>query len=289
MLKVSSRRLVVQGLHTPCLEAAPDAAHAHASEAVVFVHGNPGSSEDWRALVTEVGSFARAIAVDMPGFGQADKPDIFNYTVAGYADHLDAVLDMLGVTRVHLVLHDFGGAWGLAWATRNPARVASVSLFNIGILPGYRWHFMARLWRTPWLGEFVQATTNAFSFRQLLRFRQIRPLPEAFIARMITDYDAGTRRAVLRLYRATGPAEVEDFSASAVAALRPRPIPALVIWGERDPFIPARFAEIQREAFPDLRVVRLPDSGHWAFADDPVASSSALCGFLRRHCALPAA
>lgn len=289
MSKVSSRRLVVQGLHTPCLEAAPDAAHAHASEAVVFVHGNPGSSEDWRALVKEVGSFARAIAVDMPGFGQADKPDTFNYTVAGYADHLEAVLHTLGVTRVHLVLHDFGGAWGLAWATRNPARVASVSLFNIGILPGYRWHFMARLWRTPWLGEFVQATTNAFSFRQLLRFRQIRPLPEAFITRMITDYDAGTRRAVLRLYRATGPAEVEHFSASAVAALRPRPIPALVIWGERDPFIPARFAEIQREAFPDLRVVRLPDSGHWAFADDPVASSSALGGFLRRHCALPAA
>lgn len=278
-----SRSLIVQGLAAPCLESAPDAATFTADEAVVFIHGNPGSSEDWRNLVAHVGRFARAIAVDMPGFGQADKPENFDYTVAGYARHLDAMLGVLGVTRVHLVLHDFGGAWGLAWAARNPTRVASVSLFNIGILPGYRWHFMARLWRTPWLGEFVQATTTGFGFRQLLKLGNPRGLPPAFVERMYRDYDAGTRRAVLRLYRATGPEEVERFSADVLAALRPHQIPALVVWGQRDIFIPARYAEIQREVFPDLRTVLLADSGHWAFADNPDACAEALGNFLRRQ------
>jgi pimeloyl-ACP methyl ester carboxylesterase len=57
----------------------------------------------------------------MPGYGQADKPTHFDDTVDGYARHLAASLDQLGVMQVHLVLHDFGGPWGLAWATEAPA------------------------------------------------------------------------------------------------------------------------------------------------------------------------
>ena len=69
------------GLSTPVLEAGPEGA----SEAVVFVHGNPGSSGDWAALVDAVGEFARAVAFDNPGFGKADKPKDFDYNVGSYA------------------------------------------------------------------------------------------------------------------------------------------------------------------------------------------------------------
>ena len=89
----------------------------------------------------------------MPGFGRADKPRDFQYDVAGYADFLDGLLAELGIDRVHLVLHDLGGPWGLEWATRSPARVASVTLINTGAFIGYRWHILARIWRTPVLGE----------------------------------------------------------------------------------------------------------------------------------------
>ena len=83
----------------------------------------------------------------MPGFGRADKPRDFPYTVPGYADFLDDALAELGIDRVHLVLHDFGGPWGMEWAARNPARVASVVLINTGVLVGYRWHILARIWQ----------------------------------------------------------------------------------------------------------------------------------------------
>jgi pimeloyl-ACP methyl ester carboxylesterase len=59
-----------------------------ADEAAVFIHGNPGSIRDWKSLVRDVGEFGRALAMDMPGFGDADKPADFDYSVRGYASFL---------------------------------------------------------------------------------------------------------------------------------------------------------------------------------------------------------
>ena len=277
MAVVARYALTVDGLRTPCLVAGAGA------EAVVFVHGNPGAGEDWRALVGAAGDFMLALAPDMPGFGQADKPTDFNYTVEGYAQHLDAVLQALGVQRAHLVLHDFGGPWGLAWAAANPSRVGSITLINTGVLRGYRWHFLARIWRLPWLGEFFQATTSRTGFRLLLKLGNPRGLPAAFVDRMFTDYDAGTKRAVLKLYRATS--DIDGYSNAITAALLPHRIPALVIWGQADLFLPWRFAAQQRETFPDARVTLLPDSGHFPYADNPDAVAAALLPFLREHLA----
>src|SRR5437763_15004381 len=99
------------------IEAGPE----NASEAVVFVHGNPGSSHDWGALVDAVGEFGRAVAIDMPGFGQADKPRDFEYNVGGYAAVLPGALEPLGITRVHLEGHDFGCPFGRARGVQHPA------------------------------------------------------------------------------------------------------------------------------------------------------------------------
>src|SRR3989442_15782032 len=67
---VSSSRIVVNGLHTRLLQAGPHGSH----EAIVFVHGNPGSSLDWGHLVSRAGEVGRSVAFDMPGFRRAGKP-----------------------------------------------------------------------------------------------------------------------------------------------------------------------------------------------------------------------
>ncbi len=266
---------IINGVRTPCLDSGGDA-----REAVVFVHGNPGSGADWRELGTRVAAFARVLAPDMPGFGKADKPDDFDYTVAGYAAHLDALLGERGVDRAHLVVHDFGGPWGLAWATAHPERVASITLINVGIMRDYRWHYLAVLWRLPLVGELFMATTTRFGFRKLLAIGNPRGLPDAFIDDMYENFDAGTRRAVLRLYRATS--DIGAAADLAVAALRPRDLDCLVIWGKRDIYLPWRYAEAQREAFPRAEIVYLEDSGHWPFMDNPEAVAAALVPFLQR-------
>jgi pimeloyl-ACP methyl ester carboxylesterase len=235
-------------------------------EAVVMLHGNPGSSEDYSSLLPVVGNIVRALAPDMPGFGKAGRPREFEYSVDGYSAFLDKLLDALSVKRVHFILHDFGGPWGLNWAAANPDRVASLVLLNIGLLPGYKWHKFARIWRTPILGEIFQLTTTRTVFRWVLNSENPKPFPAVFVDRMYDDMDWGMKRAVLKLYRATDdPGALADETA---AILKPKNIPALVIWGEKDSFLPVRYADMQKQFF-DATVHLLPAVGHWPMIDEP--------------------
>ena len=269
--------ITVDDIRSPVLESGP----ADRDEAVVFVHGNPGSSRDWEDLLARVGSFSRAVAFDMPGFGQADKPADFDYTIPGYAAHLDRLLTVLGIRRAHLVLHDFGGPWGLAWAAAHPGQVASLTLINIGVLFGYRWHRVARIWRTPIVGELFQATATRAGFRFSINRSGARPLPRSFVDRMYDDYDRGTRRAILKLYRASNdPGRLAEQLAPALQTLN---VPVLVVWGRHDPYVSVDHAERQREVFSDVRIVVLDESGHWPFADDPEGVAAAVVPFLREH------
>lgn len=276
---MSETSVTVDGVRSPLLEYGPPAAR----EAVVFVHGNPGSNRDWEGFAPEVGTFARALAMDMPGFGMADKPANFDYSVQGYARFLGALLTDRGVERVHLVMHDFGGPWGLAWAAANPHAIASVTCINTGVLPGYRWHYLARIWQTPLIGELFMASTTKAGMRLLLKHGNPRGLPEKYFDHVYTTFDRGTRRAVLRLYRNSR--QLNDAARLLTQALRPLDLPALVIWGAHDPYISVEFAERQREVFPRADVKILKDSGHWPFADDPTSVAQLLIPFLRRHLA----
>lgn len=274
---VSRTRIEVVGARPRLLQAGPE----DAVEAVVFVHGNPGSADDWEELVAAVGAAGRrALALDLPDFGETAAPPGFEHSVPGYAGFLAAALDALGVERAHLVIHDFGGPIGLAWAGEHPEALASVALIDTGILPGYRWHFFARVWRTPGLGELFQATATRSTFRYLVGRGEPRGLPRPFLERMYDHYDRRTRRAVLKLYRATP--DLNAAGAELTAQLAPRDIPALVIWGEDDAYLPAAYAARQREAFPSADVHVLPASGHWPFADAPETVERLLLEFLAR-------
>ena len=272
--------VTVNGVRSPTLQTGP----TDASEAVVFVHGNPGPSDDWSDLLERVGTFARCVAPDMPGYGGADKPRDFDYTISGYAEHLGGLLEQLGVRRVHLVAHDFGGPWGLTWAARNPDAVASVTLINIGVLIDYRWHRYAKIWRTPILGELFQLTATRAGFRVLLG----RENPRLTRDQIDRIYDAartwGTKRAILKLYRATPAASL----GAPRGTLEPLDLPALVIWGTEDAYLPSEQAERQRQTFPSARVELLA-GGHWVFLEDPERVASLVVPFLRERVGAPPA
>ena len=275
---VRRRRFEAAGASSRLVEAGPE----EAPTAVVFLHGNPGSSDDWEPLVEAVGATGRrALAFDLPDFGETIAPAGFEHSVPGYAAFVDAALTALAVERVHLVLHDFGGPIGLFWIAGHADRVAGLTLIDIGILPGYRWHRLARIWRTPVLGEIFQATATRSAFRFLINRDEPRGLPRPFVERMFDHYDRRTKRAVLALYRATDdPGSPEP---ELLAALRERgELPALVIWGGGDAYLPSSYAERQREFFPAAEVNVLPHSGHWPFADAPEEVERLLLGFLAR-------
>jgi pimeloyl-ACP methyl ester carboxylesterase len=222
-VSISAVEVSVRGVRSPVLTAGPP----DGAEAVVFIHGNPGPADDWRDLLTRAGELGRAIAPDMPGYGRACKPKHFSYSVDGYAGHLAALLDQLASPRAHIVTHNFGDPRALAWTARHPGALASATLLNTGVAIDYRWHRYARIWRTPVLGEVFQATASRPGFRMLLG----RENPRLAREQIDRIYDASrswpTKRAVLKLYRATPAATLADPA----AALRPLDRPALVTWG----------------------------------------------------------
>jgi pimeloyl-ACP methyl ester carboxylesterase len=277
MSEVTTDSVTVNGVRSPILQTGP----RDRSEAVVFVHGNPGPAADWHGLLSQTGEFARSVAPDMPGYGDADKPRAFRYTIDGYADHLGGVLDALDIGRAHLVLHDFGGPWGLAWAARNPDALASVALINTGLLPDYTWHRYARIWRTPVVGELFQLTATRPAFRTLVGRENPRLQREAIDRIYESARGWPTKRAVLKLYRAT-PAKSMRGPIDELAALDR---PALVLWGTEDAYLPWQWADRQRMGFPSAHVELLEGLGHWPFHEDPARVAELVIPFLRAQVA----
>ncbi|CAN5653032.1 hypothetical protein BH20ACT17_BH20ACT17_03400 [soil metagenome] len=81
-MAIAASSIAVAGVRSPVIDSGP----ADADEAVVIVHGTPGSGHDWDGLIAQLRDFARAVAPDMPGFGAVDKPRGFD-RVPVFADH----------------------------------------------------------------------------------------------------------------------------------------------------------------------------------------------------------
>jgi pimeloyl-ACP methyl ester carboxylesterase len=276
MAEVQTSELLVDGLRCHLRTSGPDADR----EAVVFVHGNPGSSEDWVDLLQHTGDFVRAIALDMPAYGKSERPRKFDYSVAGYAGFLKSLFDTLGLERVHLVLHDFGGPWGLEWAAEHPSQIASITLMDVGVMPGYRWHRLARIWQTPVIGELFQLLSTRSAFRKVLNADNPKPLPDAFVNRMYDDIDWPLKRAMLALYRASR--DLSGMGARVGETLKPLALSALVLWGAQDKYAPARFADVQSQYF-DAEIHVLEGCGHWPMIDDPARVRQLVVAFLRKQ------
>lgn len=276
---VGERRLEVDGVATRLVEAGPSAA----DEAVVFLHGNPGSARDFDVLVASVGRHARALAFDVPGLGRADDRRDLDYSTAGAARYFGGVLARLGVRRAHLVLHDLGGIWGLEWAVGNIPAVRTVTLVDTGVLIGYLGHPIGLSWTVPIVGEASMATITRGQFKAAIGAQD--PLPERYLDRMYDDFDRPTRCATLDYYRSVGAPDA--LGRRQAAALRGADLPALVVWGARDAFVPVAVAERQREAFPRARVEVLPRSGHWPQLDDPQRVEALVTGFLAERVRSP--
>jgi pimeloyl-ACP methyl ester carboxylesterase len=242
------------------------AASASAQETDVamplYLHGVPDSSDAWLDFLARSGG----LAPDLPGFGRSGKPGSLSFTIEEYADFLESFLALVGVERVRMVVHDWG-AVGLAFAQRHPERIERLVVINaVPFLPGYRWHRTARMWRTPVLGELSMGSINRRVLRLISRESNATPgpMPDSWIDSVLAHFDQGTQRAILRLYRSSPPERL----AAAGEHLGELGVPSLVVWGMRDPYIPARFGKAYADVL-GAELLELPDAGHWAWLDRP--------------------
>jgi pimeloyl-ACP methyl ester carboxylesterase len=231
----------------------------------VYCHGNPSHGADWVPFLERGGP---AIAIDMPGWGRSDRPDParFDYSMYGLSAFFERCLEELEVERRKLVLHDWGGLV-LIGAQRRPELVERLVVTNaVPLLLGYRWHWIAQLWRRRPLGELLNRTTTKSGFELL--FRQAsgdrRSMPRQFTDSIWEHWDRGTQRALLALYRHADP----DRLALAGKDLGRLTCPSLVLWGDRDIYLPTRFAQAYAAALPGSELEIVAGAGHWPWIDD---------------------
>jgi pimeloyl-ACP methyl ester carboxylesterase len=162
---------------------------------------------------------------------------------------------MAGLERFSLVAHD----WGAVGLTLPPERIERLVVMNaVPFLPGYEWHKVARWWRTPLVGELAMGFTFKWNFR--------KGVPDALVDRAWENFDHGTQRAILKLYRSAPPERL----AGASERLRAITAPALVLWGEPDPYLPAELAHRYGGALGgEARVEVVEGAGHWPWVGRP--------------------
>jgi pimeloyl-ACP methyl ester carboxylesterase len=231
---------------------------------VLYLHSIPTSSDDWTELLGLTGG----VAPDLPGFGRSSKAGNLDYALSAYVAFVENFLDALEIERVILVGHGWGAAIGLIFAQRSPERVDRLAIIDaIPLLEGFAWPGIVRWWRRPVIGELVMGSVNRWLLARALRSGSASPQAwsEPRIHAVWAQFDQGTQRAILRLHRSVD----ERALARAGESLETLEQPALVVWGEQDPWLAPAFADAYGRRLPAAIVEHVPGAGHWPWLDKP--------------------
>ncbi|HEV8153724.1 MAG TPA: alpha/beta fold hydrolase [Solirubrobacteraceae bacterium] len=242
---------------------------------VMSVHGWPQSSYSWRPLLAAVGEAGwRGVAPDLLGFG--DSPADPPHTWERQVEALERLHGALGLGPVVLVVHDWGGLIGLRWACDHPGRVRAMVISDTGFFPNGRWHGLANSLRTEGEGEQVMEGLTAEGFAALLG-QASRGIDRDAAAEYFKAFaDPERRRGTLELYRSGDFSKLEPYE----GRLAELGVPALLLWGEDDPFAPVAGAHRFARELPDARVEVVPGTGHFLYDDEPDATAAAVVRFL---------
>jgi pimeloyl-ACP methyl ester carboxylesterase len=249
--------LVDQGTGTPTL----------------FLHGVADSSDVWSGVISRLKHHYRCLAPDLPAFGRSTAPENFDCSLQNMADFVDGLVDAIGIKEpLNLVVHDFGGPFGLAWAVKHPARIKHLAIMNTPFFSDYRWHFWAKVWRTPFLGELSWQLMSRWVFTQEMK-RGSRKLTVGQIQEIFALITPAMQRMILRLYRTTDPENFRGWEDELLKVTAR--VPTRVLWGGHDPYIPRKFAE----RYGAQSVHYFPDSGHWVQLEEAEQVSKNLLEF----------
>lgn len=219
----------------------------------------------WLQLIAYLTDDVWAIAPDLPGFGQSTLPSEFALTLDNMADFIHDLVKALKISEpVTLVTTDFGGHYGLAFLVKYPDMVRGIAISNTNFFHDYQWHFFAKLYRIPVIGELLLATTSKSMLHKTLK--NISPaMPDNYID---SSYASGfgsqsVRKTILRMYRERKSKDFVNWGDKLLALLEHKP--AIVLWGDKDPFISPGYAG----RFGRAQVHHFKGYSHWLPLEAP--------------------
>jgi cis-3-alkyl-4-acyloxetan-2-one decarboxylase len=263
-------------------------------EPVVMVHGNPTWSFYYRNLVDALSGQYRTIALDHIGCGLSDKPDDsrYAYTLESRVDDLETLLDHLGVTRgITLVVHDWGGMIGMAYAARHPERIARLVILNTGAFPlpaskPFPWPL--KICRDTKLGAWLVRGQNAFARIAARVGCKRRPMSKDLRDAYVAPYDSWANRIATLRFVQDIPLGPGDRAFELVRKTADRlhtfaDAPMLIAWGLEDFVFDRHFLDEWTRRFPSAEVHRFEDSGHYILEDAGDEIIPRIQAFLTAH------
>ncbi len=240
---------------------------------VVLIHGFPTSSYLWRREIPLLASRMRVIAPDLLGYGQSAKPPDADLSITAQAGYIRELLDQLRIDRPAIVGHDIGG--GVAQLLALDGRAAALVVLDSICFDGWPIDGVKMIQQaTPeqQTKEFVDSLIRLTFDLGLAKQTLDDVTTEAFVAPWLADPAAFFRaaRGIDGQGLAGREAELEELD-----------IPAFVIWGEEDPFLPSDLAERLGEAIPMSMVALLPGCSHFVTEDAWTTVDQLIHEFLR--------
>lgn len=241
-------------------------------EAVLMLHGNPTWSFYYRELVKSLAPVRRCIVPDHIGMGLSEKPADYAYTLATRIDDIAALVTQLGLQRVHLVVHDWGGAIGFGFAARHPELIGRIVILNTAAFVSLRIPWRIALCKAPVLGPLLVRGLNGFAGPATWMAMHRRALSADEKAGLLWPYSSWENRVAVSAFVRDIPLDASHPSWAALQATEKgiaqfRDRPALVMWGGRDFCFNEHFLARWRELLPGATVHRIADAGHYVLED----------------------
>jgi pimeloyl-ACP methyl ester carboxylesterase len=231
----------------------------------LLIHGNPDTAALWDRVRNHLGPYQdEVVAADLPGFAQP-APEGFPCTKEAYVDWIVERLEELGGS-VDLVGHDWGSLLVQRVASIRPDLLSTVTCGGATVDVDYEWHPLAQVWQTPGEGERYMETelTDEFGISHL----EENGVPPEYAERNMWLTPHG-KTTILELYRSA-----IHIGAEWQPDLERVEVPAMVIWGRTDPYVPLSWAERLAERMRAELVVL--DCGHWWPYERPQETVEAL-------------
>jgi haloalkane dehalogenase len=240
---------------------------------LMMLHGNPTWSFYYRNLILALRSEYRIIAPDHLGCGLSDKPQTWDYRLAGHVENTARLVEHLGLQDVTLVLHDWGGAIGMGAAVRDPGRYRRFVVFNTAAFTAPRMPKSLALARVPGFGALAIRGFNAFARGALwtCAVHKERLTPEVQAA-YLRPYDNWKNRIANLRFVQDIPMDAEHPSWAAIRGIEEKlgvfeKHPMLIVWGAQDFVFDDWFFGEWKRRFPGAIAHRLEDAGHFVVED----------------------
>jgi haloalkane dehalogenase len=263
-------------------------------EPIVMVHGNPTWSFYYRELIKALGGRYRSIAPDHIGCGLSDKPAVtdYDYRLRSRIDDLDNLLGILTTNeKITLILHDWGGMIGMAYALRHPEKICRLVVMNTAaFLPPTAKGIPLRLSIIRRSGPLAALAVLGFNIfaKGALSMASKKGLSAEVKIGLTAPYNCWKNRIATLKFVQDIPLVEEDPSYRLAKQVDDQlqtlsELPMLICWGKHDFVFDQDYLSEWQRRFPAAEVHCFPDAGHYVLEDVPEKIIPLTQDFLNQH------